>query len=490
MVLTFLSRRVFIDALGIELLGLNSTITNLLGLLNLSEMGIATAVAFTLYRPIAEDDRLSIREIVSVQGWIYSMVALVVLAGWLILMLFVPSIFASTDLPLGYAYAGLSVSVFSSLLGYIFNYRQILHAAHQRDYKNVFIVKSLFAVKLLAQVVALRYLELGYESWLILEAVFAVLTSIVLDWSIRRSYPWLRVSITEGYRLRNKYPIILIKVKQLFFHKLAGFILNQTSPLIVFALTSLSLVAIYDNYMMIITGASTLTGMVFASLMPIIGNMLVEEDKVKERQVFGEYMVLRMLIGASIAYGLLLSGTDFVRLWLGSEYVLPKFTFYLLVAVGYINLTRPYDIFLIPYGLVEDTWAPIVEAGLNIGLSLLLGYFFGLPGILCGILISLIVIVLGWKGYFLATKGLLVAPLSLIGRYFGYTLLFLIIAGGLLGVENFILDKPEVSTLIKWVAVTCARWVLFPLSATALLLAIDPYARLLINRLYRKAKHS
>lgn len=484
-VLTFFSRKVFIDALGAELLGLNTTITNLLGLLNLSEMGIATAISFTLYKPIAENDRETIREIISVQGWVYFIVASIVMLGAIVMMFFIPQIFADTTLPLSYAYATFIVFLFSSLLGYFFNYKQIMHSASQKEYKNVLIVKLLLAIKIVAQIIALRFLALGYQSWLILEVLFAIITTFLLSYSIRREYSWLRVSIFEGRRLTAKYPIIFTKVKQLFFHRISEFVLAQSSPLVVFAFTSLSLVAIYGNYMLILSGITTLIAASFGGIMPVIGNMIVENDKDKERKVFGEYMVFKMLLGASFAHCLFIGGEDFMKLWMGEDFLLPSLSFYLLVAIGYINFTRPYDTFLVPYGRVEDIWAPIVEAGLNLGLSILLGYYFSLPGVLLGVLVGLVVIVLGWKGYFLATKGLEIAPSSVIGRYLGYTVLFTSISFVLVTLSaqlsrTFILRQ----TFVYWGIEMLLQFLSFLLFSLLILAGFDPNTKNLIRRIF------
>lgn len=484
-ILTFFSRRVFIDALGAELLGLNTTITNLLGLLNLSEMGIATAISFTLYKPIAENDRETIREIVSVQGWVYFIVASIVMLGGIVMIFFIPQIFADTALPLSYAYSTFIVFLFSSLLGYFFNYKQIMHSASQKEYKNVLIVKLLLAIKIIAQIIALRFLSLGYQSWLILEVIFSIMTTLLISYSIKREYSWLRVSIFEGRRLTAKYPIIFTKVKQLFFHKIGGFVLSQASPLVVFAFTSLSLVAIYGNYMLVFSGITTLIAASFGGIMPVIGNMIVENDKEKERKVFGEYMVLKMLLGASFTHCLFVGGKVFMTLWMGEDFLLPDFSFYLLLAIGYINFTRPYDTFLVPYGLVEDIWAPIVEAGLNLGLSMLLGYYFSLPGILTGILISLIVIVLGWKGCFLATKGLQMAPISLIGRYLGYTVLFIGLSFALVTLAtqlSWIFTLRQ--TFVDWAIEMLLQFLSFLLFALLVLVGFDSNTKNLIRRIF------
>ena len=78
----------------------------------------------------------------------------------------------------------------------------------------------------------------------------------------------------------------------------------------------------------------------------------------------------------------------------------------LMVCIMYINLIRTVvDSFINAYGLFQDIWAPVLEACLNIGLSILLGYWWGIPGILCGVLISLLLIIFTWKPIFLFRKG-------------------------------------------------------------------------------------
>ena len=100
LILQFFSRKIFLDYLGAELLGLNTTAQNLLQFLNLAESGIGAAVAFALYKPLSQNNRQEIIDIVSLQGWFYRWVGLFVVVGSIVLMAFFPWIFAKADVPL------------------------------------------------------------------------------------------------------------------------------------------------------------------------------------------------------------------------------------------------------------------------------------------------------------------------------------------------------------------------------------------------------
>ena len=100
LILQFFSRKIFLDHLGTEVLGLNTTATNLLQFLNLAELGIGSAIACTLYKPLFDRDTNTINEIVSLQGWMYRRIAYFVGGGAVLLMGFFPWIFAKMPLPL------------------------------------------------------------------------------------------------------------------------------------------------------------------------------------------------------------------------------------------------------------------------------------------------------------------------------------------------------------------------------------------------------
>lgn len=405
LVLQFFSRKVFLDNLGAEVLGLNTTAQNLIGFLNIAELGIGSAIAFTLYKPLFEQNTRSINEIVSVQGWLYRRVAYIVIAGACVLMCFFPLIFEKAQVPLWYTYGSFIVLLVSALLGYFVNYRQIVLTADQKEYKVTLNVQGFKFIKVLLQIVAIAYLSHGYVYWMVLEVLTAIVAAVALDRLLKREYPWLKTDVVQGGELRRKYPEIIKKTKQQFFHKIAGFVLAQTSPLILYAYTSLTLVAIYGNYMLIVGGTIALMDAFLRSINAGVGSLVAEGDKKKIKKIFGELTVFRVWLASVICFGIYKLGHSFITLWVGSDFVMEQSAFVVVVIIAFINLTRTNEAFIIAYGLFQDIWSPAIEAVLNIGLSILLGHYYGLTGILLGVTISLLIIVCGWKSFFLHKYG-------------------------------------------------------------------------------------
>ena len=423
LILQFFSRKIFLDYLGAEVLGLNTTAQNLQGFLNLAELGIGTAVAYSLYKPLFERDHQAINDIVSIQGWLYHRIAFIIMAGSVILMCFFPLLFAKAQVPLLYTYGSFVALLVAALLGYFVNYRQVVLSADQKEYKITQSVQGGKVVKVILQLLAIRYLWNGYLWWMVFEVLIAIVTSYVLDRSIREEYPWLESRISEGKRLKKAYPEIVRKTKQLFFHKIGVFILTQTSPLVIYAYASLTLVAIYGNYLLITLGVTALMNALLNGLNASIGNLVAENDKWHIKKLFWEITLLRMWLASIVCFGLYMLGDSFVTLWVGEEYILPSVAFVILIINTFIGLTRTNDSFLAAYGLFQDVWAPVTEASLNLGLSIVLGHFFGLNGILAGVMISLLVIVCGWKPYFLYHNGFKESVWEYVRRYSKYVVI-------------------------------------------------------------------
>lgn len=407
LVLQFFSRKIFLNYLGTEILGLNTTASNLLQFLNLAELGIGSAVGFTLFKPLADEDYRSVNEVVALQGAIYKRIAIFVLACALCLMPFFPFIFKKMELPLWYAYASFSVLLVSSLLGYFVNYRQVVLTSNQEDYKVQLSFKSTQLLKVGVQMVLVIYMPNPYIWWLVAELFFAFVSSFALHKMTMWSAPYLHRETDCNYKfLKQKYADILVKIKQLFFHKISGFVASQTAPLIIYMYISLTEVALYGNYMLIFLGVISLVNAIFNGMDASVGNLVVTTNQNQAYLFFKELFSIRFWLASVICLTIYAFTPSFISLWIGGEYLLPQRTLFIMVITLFLNIIKTSaGTFLYAYQLVHDIWAPITETLLNLGLSILFGYWWGLDGILLGNLIAVFLIPFAWKAYFAFNKG-------------------------------------------------------------------------------------
>lgn len=403
--LSFFSRKIFLDALGADFMGLIGTMNNLLGFLNLAELGISTAIGYVLYKPLFEQNEPKINEIISVFGFLYRRIGFIILSAGCVLACFLPLIFPNNVFELGVVYFAFFSYLTTSLIGYFANYKQTLLGADQRNYVVTAYYQSAIIIKTLLQMTLVYYTG-NYYLWISMELLLGITYSVILNWKVNQVYPWLRSEIKQGKLLFKKYPEVIKYTKQLFVHRIGGFVQFQTTPFLVYAFVSLKTVAYYGNYTLIIDKISIFISNLLGSTNAGVGNLIAEGNTKRILQVFWELMGIRFLIAGTISFALLQLTDAFISLWLGDEYIISRHILYLIILNSFIGYTRgATDQFIYGYGLFQDTWAPVAEVSINLIVAIVGGYFWGLPGILMGNITSLLLIIVLWKPYFLYSKG-------------------------------------------------------------------------------------
>lgn len=403
----FYSRKIFLDYLGDEVIGLNTTLGNILSFLNLAELGIGIAMATSLYKPIHDEDHKAIIDIITVQGILYRRIAVILCGLSIPVLITLPFIFPNVECGIIYVYVAYLVFLSGSIFSYLWNYRQILIQADQKNFKLDPWINAVRFAKIFLQIALLLYTPFGIWGWIGAEFIGNVAGVYAINYVMKREYPWLHRSKESTKALLQRHKVILKKTKQLFVHKIAGFVLTQTSPLVIYAFVSLTMVTYYGNYMMLIGYCSTLLRVIFSGMGASIGNLIAENNKRHTMEVFWELFTSRIWIAGVACFAIYITIGPFISLWIGSKYLLGESTLLLLILTMFISISRSViDSFREAYQLFGDIWAPIIEACINLGGSILFGYLWGLNGVLLGVNLSLILIVLLWKPYYTFRYGM------------------------------------------------------------------------------------
>lgn len=486
--LSFFSRKIFLNTLGADFVGLTGTLQNLLGFLNLAELGIGSAIGYVLYKPLYDHDETKINEIISVFGYLYRWIGLIILGVGCLLACFLPLIFPNTKFDFGVIYFAYFAFLSSSLLGYFANYKQTLLGADQKNYVVTAYFQTANIIKTIIQM-ALAFYTANYYLWVAIELSFGIIYSFILNWKINQVYPWLKSEVHQGKQLFKKYPEVIRYTKQLFVHRIATFVQWQTTPFFVYAFTSLQTVAFYGNYTIITEKLSTLINNFLGSTGAGVGNLIAEGNTKKIKKVFWELLSIRFFIAGIMCTTLFFLLEPFISLWLGTEYILPK----QILMIMLVNILITHTCgdatgqFLYGYGLFQDIWAPIAEAIIYVIVAIIGGHFMGLSGILLSSCISLFLIRGIWKPYFLYHWGFKDNPFKYWINWIKH--LILIAVPAILGYLFFPLIKINPSaSLISWILYAMIITGLYSISTFVLLLLFSNGIRTFTYRFINKKK--
>lgn len=404
--LSFFSRKIFLDNLGAEFIGLNGTLNSILGYLNLAELGIGSCISYFLYKPLQSNNREEIRNLLSVFGYLYKRVGIAIFALGSIVSISFPWMFGKSDISLGIVFFAYYSLLASSLIGYFINYRQILLSADQKNYIVTIYTQSANIIKIALQIYLAYYYKNLYI-WVSIEFLFCLFACTIINWKIKKEYPWLHTNTKEGKQLLKKYPTILSNTKQIFIHKFKDVILMRSDEIFVFMFVSLKMVAYYGNYTLIISRIGQIFSAALDSINAGIGNLIAEGDKDNIMKVFWEMLTIRHFIAGFLCFVSIHLVEPFISIWLGTEYILSKDILLLLSIYVYISSSRGVvDMYNHAHGLYADTWSAWAELTLNISITVVAGYYWGIAGILLGKVISTTIIIIIWKPYYLFTTGL------------------------------------------------------------------------------------
>lgn len=403
--LAFFSRKIFLDCLGAEFIGLTDMLGNIMRFLSVAELGIGTSIVFFLYKPLQENDHDKINEIVSMLAFLYRCIGFLIGGAGLLISLFFPWWFNNLSTGLFLVYFAFYAFLGQSLVGYLFNYRQLLLSANQKQYVVHSYFQTIGLLQSLTQLVLAYYFKNLYL-WVVVGFVYTIIGCILFNRRIDKEYPWLKIDLKAGKANLKRYPEVLKKTRQIFVQRINDFVLNRCDAIFIGSFVSVTQVAYYSNYMMLVYKLIFLVNILSDGLRAGVGNLIAEGNEKNIMKVFWELATVRFFILGGVIFSLIIGIQSFITYWLGVEYQLSMLIVYLIILHLFFYLQdAAVLIFIGGAGLYQDVWATWTSFFITLGITLLLAPYFGIIGILIGKMSSLFIINVFWKPYFLFSQG-------------------------------------------------------------------------------------
>ena len=377
----FVIRTLIISELGAEYLGLSSLFTSVLQILNVSELGISSAISFCLYKPIAEDDLDEINGLLALLKKLYKCIGVFILLAGFCVLPFLDKLISGDypkDINIYLLYVIYLLNSTVSYLGYA--YKTILFESYQEGYINQKIQTIVDVVKYIAQITVLVFLK-NYYWFAVVLPIASVVVNVITNFVSRKKHPQINA---KGKASKSAISVIKKKVVFLMAHSFAATLTNSVDNIVISGSLGLLLIAKYGNYNYIFTAITSFIVIAYRALKPAIGNSIYVDTAEKKKAIFDSLFMAAQWISIWCAICLFCLYQPFIKLWIGEKYLLDSLTVLMIVLYFYGNSIKLFfsSTFIDAMGLWDKTLLrQIVVAILNVILDIALVKQYGVAGI-------------------------------------------------------------------------------------------------------------
>ena len=387
-----LQRDVFIRTLGRTLLGVNSLYTDILSMLSLAELGIGSALNYSLYKPVASGDLEKIKSYMRLYRKAYLAIAGVIGGIGLALKPFLPYLIKESErgeISVRELTVYYLIFLFNTVSTYFVAYKYSLANAQQCNYIQTNIATITKIVTVLAQIIVL-YLTGNFLLYLLIQAAVELIQKIFVSFYFNRLYPYLRDKKVRKLE-RQETDIVVTKTKALMFHKIGDVARLSTDNVIITYFMNVDWVGIVGNYTMVITYAANFISIIFNSVISGFGNLVATESREKQYAMFKVYRFFACWLYGFAAVGFWLLLTPLVtKIWLDESWGLGQTVLTLILIDLYFKGGRVVLVnFKIAAGVFEkDKYLSFVQGLVNLVLSIIGIQYIGLAGVYVGTVVS------------------------------------------------------------------------------------------------------
>lgn len=454
-ILGFILRTVFIANLGDTLNGINALYTSILSVLSMAELGIGTALNYSLYKPVANQDYDKIKSYMLLYKQAYRVIGLVIAVIGLAISPFLPYLVKQ---PEGVSVRDLTlyyfIFLFNTVSSYFVAYKYSLVNAEQKNYiqTNVITVTKMITVSL--QIVVI--LTTGnFYLYLLTAAAVELLQKIFVSRYLDKRYPYLKDK--NVIRLsKEETGEIVSKTKALVLHKVGDVARLQTDSMIISGFINVTLSGFVDNYNMVMNSVANVVNIMFNSVLSSFGNLIATESEEKQYKIFRVYRFAACWIYGFAAMGFSMLLTPLISLWLGEEKTLTFAVVGCILIDFYFKGDRiVLSNFKTAAGVFEqDKYLALIQGVVNLVISIVLVQKIGLVGVYIGTIISGLIANI--------TKPVIIYRVILkkeVKEYFTDSLKHVLVMAGvfavLLGIKRIVMPQVTISGFVVMFVIIC-----------------------------------
>lgn len=403
-VVPFLMRTIMIYVMGAKYLGLNSLFGSVLQVLNLAELGVGSAMVYSMYRPIAEDDHSTICALLALYRKYYRIIGTIILVMGLAVTPFLDRIIKMDTVPADInVYILYLLNLATTVMSYwLYSYKNSLLNAFQRTDIESKITILCSTITYAMQLVILIVWK-NFYAYTVVMLIVRVVNNLMIAYKVNKMFPDYK---PKGQLDSKIVKEINNKVKDLFTARLGSVVYDSSDTIVVSAFLGMQVLAVYQNYFFVMTSVAGFVGTIFASCTAGIGNSLILESKEKNFYDLKKFTFIICWICSICAPCFLMLYQPFMEVWVGKELML-EFSAVVCFVVYFCakQINSLLNLYKDAAGIWhEDRFRPLAASLANLVMNLILIQYIGIYGVLLSTVLAIVLVGGPWLLHNLFTK--------------------------------------------------------------------------------------